>query len=94
MKTRSLTRRLTMTVLLLELVSFGALVTAAVLFERHIHFRAFDVMLRGRADFARISSSVGSGSSRVPRRSACNPRILARLTEPMAPSRHRKPPTH
>ena len=50
MKTRSLTRRLTMTVLLLELVSFGALVTAAVLFERHIHFRAFDVMLRGRAD--------------------------------------------
>lgn len=50
MSTRSLTRRLMMTVLLLELASFGALVTATVLYERHVHFRAFDVMLRGRAD--------------------------------------------
>ena len=50
MKTRSLTRRLIMTVLLLELLSFGALVSAALLYERHTHFAAFDVMLRGRAD--------------------------------------------
>ena len=50
MKTRSLTRQLTMTVLLFELLSFGALVGAAILYERHTHFRAFDVMLRGRAD--------------------------------------------
>ena len=50
MKTRSLTRRLTITVLLLELLSFAALVSAALLYERHTHFAAFDVMLRGRAD--------------------------------------------
>ena len=50
MKTRSLTRRLIMTVLLLELLSFGALVSAALVYERHTHFAAFDVMLRGRAD--------------------------------------------
>jgi len=50
MKTRSLTRRLIMTVLVLELISFGALVGAALLYERHTHFAAFDVMLRGRAD--------------------------------------------
>jgi signal transduction histidine kinase len=50
MKNRSLTRRLTATVLMLELVSFAVLVCAAVLYERHTHFTAFDVMLRGRAD--------------------------------------------
>jgi signal transduction histidine kinase len=50
MKTTSLTRQLTMTVLLLELLSFGVLVSAAILYEEHTHFRAFDVMLRGRAD--------------------------------------------
>ena len=50
MKPRSLTRRLTMTVLLFELLSFGALVSAAIVYERHTHFKAFDVMLRGRAD--------------------------------------------
>jgi signal transduction histidine kinase len=50
MKTRSLTRRLTTTVLLLELLSLAALVSAALLYERHTHFAAFDVMLRGRAD--------------------------------------------
>jgi signal transduction histidine kinase len=39
-----------MTVLLFELLSFAALVSAALLYERHTHFEAFDVMLRGRAD--------------------------------------------
>ena len=50
MKTRSLTRQLTMTVLLFELLSFGALVGATLLYERHTHFAALDVMIRGRAD--------------------------------------------
>ena len=50
MKSYSLTSRLITTVLLVELVSALCVTTVALVYERHVHFRAFDVMLRGRAD--------------------------------------------
>jgi signal transduction histidine kinase len=50
MKPRSIAARLIVAVLAVELVS-SVLVTALSLgYERHTHFRSFDVMLRGRAD--------------------------------------------
>jgi len=48
--TRSLTRRILATVLLLELVSAAVLIAASVVYEWHSRLSAFDVMLRGRAD--------------------------------------------
>jgi signal transduction histidine kinase len=50
MKTYSLTRRLITAVLLVELCSLLALIGIASVYEGISHFRAFDVMLRGRAD--------------------------------------------
>jgi signal transduction histidine kinase len=50
MKPYSITRRLIVTVLLIELVSALCVTGVALVYERHIHFRSFDVMLRGRAD--------------------------------------------
>ncbi len=50
MKSRSISRRLITGMLLLELLSALALIGVTAVYERHIHFRAFDVMLRGRAD--------------------------------------------
>ncbi len=50
MKTRSIAFRLIAAVLLVELVSAVLVVFLALGYERHAHFRAFDVMLRGRAD--------------------------------------------
>src|ERR1700735_5322435 len=50
MKSYSITHRLITTVLLLELLSALALSGAAMLYERHVRFRSFDIMLRGRAD--------------------------------------------
>jgi signal transduction histidine kinase len=50
MKTYSLTRRLIVAVLLVELCSLLALIGIASVYEGISHFRAFDVMLRGRAD--------------------------------------------
>ncbi len=50
MKTYSLTRRLIWTIVLVELCSAVALVVSAGVYEGISHFRAFDVMLRGRAD--------------------------------------------
>ncbi|HEX4321764.1 MAG TPA: HAMP domain-containing sensor histidine kinase [Acidobacteriaceae bacterium] len=50
MKPYSLTHRLIATVLLIELVSALSVTAVALLYERHAHFRAFDVLLRGRAD--------------------------------------------
>jgi len=50
MRTYSLTRRLIVTVLLIELVSALCVTAVAFLYERHAHFRAFDILLRGRAD--------------------------------------------
>jgi signal transduction histidine kinase len=49
-KTRSLTRRLIATVLLLEFISAGALIGASAIYEWRTHLRAFDIMLRGQAD--------------------------------------------
>jgi signal transduction histidine kinase len=49
-KAYSITRRLVATVLLMELVLVGCATGASLLYERHQHLRAFDVMLRGRAD--------------------------------------------
>jgi signal transduction histidine kinase len=48
--TRSLTRRVLGTVLLLELVSATVLIAASVAYEWQSRVNAFDVMLRGRAD--------------------------------------------
>jgi signal transduction histidine kinase len=45
----SLTRRLVIAVLLVELLSAVALTGLALVYERHSQFRAFDIMLRGRA---------------------------------------------
>jgi signal transduction histidine kinase len=50
MKPYSITRRLIVTVLLVELLSALCVTGMAWFYERHSHFRAFDVMLRGRAD--------------------------------------------
>lgn len=50
MKTASLTRRLITVVLLLEFFSSLVLMAVVALYESHTHLKAFDVMLRGRAD--------------------------------------------
>ena len=50
MKPYSITRRLIATVLLIELVSALSVTAVALFYERHAHFHAFDVLLRGRAD--------------------------------------------
>jgi signal transduction histidine kinase len=50
MKTYSLTKRLMGAILLVELCSTLVLVGGAGAYEALTHFRAFDVMLRGRAD--------------------------------------------
>src|SRR5580698_4564722 len=50
MKLYSLTRRLVIAVLLVQLVSAASITALAVLYERHTHFHSFDIMLRGRAD--------------------------------------------
>jgi signal transduction histidine kinase len=50
MKHRSIAFRLIAAVLLVELVSAIVVVFLALGYERHAHFRAFDVMLHGRAD--------------------------------------------
>ena len=50
MKSYSLTRRLITAVLLVELCSVLALIGIASAYETVSHFRALDVMLRGRAD--------------------------------------------
>lgn len=50
MKPYSITRRLIVTVLLVELVSALCVTAMAWFYERHSHFRSFDIMLRGRAD--------------------------------------------
>ena len=49
-KTRSIAFRLIVVVLAVELVSSLAVIFLSLGYERHTHFRAFDVMLRGRAD--------------------------------------------
>ena len=50
MRHRSIAFRLIAAVLLVELVSAIVVVFLALGYERHAHFRAFDVMLHGRAD--------------------------------------------
>ena len=50
MKTYSLRRRLLVSVLVVQSVMAVAITGLAVVYERHTHFRSFDVMLRGRAD--------------------------------------------
>ncbi|MDR5729078.1 MAG: HAMP domain-containing sensor histidine kinase [Terriglobia bacterium] len=50
MKTYSLTRRLIVTVLLVETLLAICTTGVALLYERHQHLQTFDVMLRGRAD--------------------------------------------
>jgi len=49
-KSRSLTRRILGTVLLLELIAATFLIAASVVYEWHSRLAAFDVMLHGRAD--------------------------------------------
>jgi signal transduction histidine kinase len=50
MKSYSITHRLIATILLVELLAALAISGAALGYERHVRFRSFDVMLRGRAD--------------------------------------------
>ena len=50
MKPYSISRRLITSVLLLELASAICVAGLALVYERHTHFHAFEVMLRGRAD--------------------------------------------
>ncbi len=49
-RTRSIAFRLIAAVLAVELVSSLAVIFLSLGYERHTHFRAFDVMLHGRAD--------------------------------------------
>jgi signal transduction histidine kinase len=49
-KPYSITRRLIITILLVELLAAVSISGAAMLFERHTRLRSFDIMLRGRAD--------------------------------------------
>ena len=50
MKPYSITRRLVTTVLLVQLVLTGSATAVSLVYERNQLYRAFDVMLRGRAD--------------------------------------------
>lgn len=50
MKPYSIVRRLVSVVLVVELAAALCVTAAAFFYERHTHFRAFDVLLRGRAD--------------------------------------------
>jgi signal transduction histidine kinase len=50
MKRRSLSRRLIVSVLLVELIFAVAIIALAAAYERHAHLRSFDIMLQGRAD--------------------------------------------
>ena len=50
MKPYSLTRRLVVTVLLVELLLAAAATGLALLYERQQNLHSFDLMLRGRAD--------------------------------------------
>jgi signal transduction histidine kinase len=50
MKPYSIKRRLIAGVLLVELISAVCVTGVALVYERHARFRAFDIMLRGRAD--------------------------------------------
>jgi signal transduction histidine kinase len=50
MKFRSIKTQLIVSVLLLELASALCGTGLTLMYERHAHFRAFDIMLRGRAD--------------------------------------------
>jgi signal transduction histidine kinase len=50
MKPYSITHRLIATILLMELLAALSISGAALVYERHVRFRSFDVMLRGRAD--------------------------------------------
>ncbi len=50
MRTRSLTRRLIVGVLLAELLCAAGFAVVAIVHEMHVRRRAFDIMLRGRAD--------------------------------------------
>jgi signal transduction histidine kinase len=50
MKSYSITHRLIATILLLELLAALSISGAALVYERHVRFRSFDVMLRGHAD--------------------------------------------
>ncbi len=50
MKSYSLTRRLIVIVLLVELLAALSISAVAFAYERHERFRAFEIMLRGRAD--------------------------------------------
>ena len=49
-KTRSIAFKLIAAVLAVELASAVLVILLALGYERHMHFRSFDVMLRGRAD--------------------------------------------
>jgi signal transduction histidine kinase len=49
-KSYSITHRLIATILLVELLAALSISGAAMLYEQHVRFRSFDVMLRGRAD--------------------------------------------
>jgi signal transduction histidine kinase len=49
-KPYSITHRLIATILMMELLAALSISGAAMLYERHVRFRSFDVMLRGRAD--------------------------------------------
>ena len=50
MKPHSIARRLIATVLFVELLSALCVTGMAWIYERHNHFRSFDILLRGRAD--------------------------------------------
>jgi signal transduction histidine kinase len=50
MKRYSIARRLIVAVLLVEFVSAICITSLALIYERHAHYRSFEIMLRGRAD--------------------------------------------
>lgn len=50
MKHYSIAHRLIVVVLLVELVSAICVTSLALIYERHAHYRSFEIMLRGRAD--------------------------------------------
>ena len=60
MKSYSITHRLIATILLLELLAALSISGAALVYERHVRFRSFDVMLRGTRGFI-AGRSAGCG---------------------------------
>ena len=84
MRPYSLTRRLIIAVLLVELLSALAITGLALVYERHTQFHAFDIMLRGRADslLGAVQDAGDTAGQRDARRDGAQPARQRHLRGP------------